>query len=479
MEQLRNLNSTVQRARSYYERHGALPYYRHGHDALREAIAARMVDGSTIRRSSVSPERRLANYVLAETLLHHTIEPGRVVDRQHEVPPSLAREDVWRELAIFSRLTGLEAEGRPMSDFLPLLNNGRAPLALLAKLADHAITHDPSERPRNGSSLKIFRNFPTEESALGYLKNSACAGEMIYAPAAELFGYSRLSGNIFANSYRTNHTDIYETVMALRSSPELQERMLRTQQFVKSLMRSLRFAFADNGFDVEMELRPEKHPGKLMRKAYRLLEGDLKKVLGMEILKVQSDCGIEYSEGQIAEMMRIMLPMRIQRFIAENICGLDFEARVNDWVAIRVIVKRYKREDIDQMDEAQRDIALRIAHEIISGALSVKFKVGGFLRGVEIRDDKPGCPIIKNNGYTAYHWDSRIKLRETSFVPLLPFEVQMKTRKWHFVSEHGGAAHYYYIGGDEALMGAISAAYHDLIHALGKGDTRPSRPPCG
>src|SRR4030095_3381156 len=138
------LQRSVQTSRGFCSRHNALPLYDHCHDVLKTAASVGIVEGRIIKDPKKDQMRRWANSILAETILYHVLEHSGISSAKN-LPLALLDERVMEELAIFCKLTALERSGADLSEFVPILSGGRAPLALLAKIADYAVTHDSAD----------------------------------------------------------------------------------------------------------------------------------------------------------------------------------------------------------------------------------------------------------------------------------------------------------------------------------------------
>jgi hypothetical protein len=466
----------------------ALPQYDHCHEVYKKAAKAEIVDESVIRNKREDSERRRANVTLRRLALVHSLDYSELKSSGERLPPLLRDSRVMEELEIFSKLTELERSGAPRSAYASILNNGRRPLALLVKLADYAVTHD-TENQLEGfiadGTPSLIRRYSSVEDAYSAMRADAKAGEMIYAPVAELFGYPQLAGDIFLHSFRVNHPEIYNHVLSSMRDPSMKDRIARTQRMVGELAKVLTGHLKSSGFDAEVTLRREKHDGKKMKKVLSHLSDDY---------------------GRSAEKAG---GMKFPEYVARKIGFFDFE-RFNDLVAVRVVVHSYHGASMDevlseaaavengstegryegvgldkigQMLESIKASALRIAVSDIANVLStVRDRFGEFVGNARTN----AVYYEKKNGYRAFHFDT--KSDKDGAHRALPFEVQLKTPEWHAIAEHGKAAHYYYLSRDEEhapFVDMIAAAYHDIIHPPDKSSPangapasrRPSLPP--
>jgi len=456
---LQSLGSIVQTGRAFYDRCHALPLYEHCHFVVAKQVSTGMVEPKVITDRRADPERRRLNHDLAQVAMYHVLKSGYLDTSRVVMPEALRDESLLQEIEVISRLTANERAGAQTRDYASLLEV--APIALLVKIADYAVTHkmeDHIEGLVNPKSNSLFRLYRSVEEAQRFMKMEALTGERIYGPVAELFGYPSLSGDIFEHSFRINHPEIHDRVIGFWNDDTIQKRLASTQALCGELARLLKTVFTTYGFDIEIELRKNKHVGKSMRKAYN----DLQK----------------YWEGAIIQVKE-------EEFIKAKIGIYDFET-FNDFVALRVIVKSFKGQDIDALlkqepraigaepkkiynpssfDRMLKSIGimpLRLALKLVGEALtSMKL----------VSKDRFGCISRtsyeeKSNGYRAFHFDTSCHSQDP--MRILPFEVQLKTGEWHQVAEHGKAAHYYYMGGDNEFVDMVRRSYYDIIHRYDK-----------
>ncbi|NYZ74322.1 hypothetical protein H0O00_04210 [Candidatus Micrarchaeota archaeon] len=440
MEQLTrppNLTSSVQRARQFYTRFKALPLYEHCHGVFRRAAEEGIIEGEQIKQvRSDEAGRKLAWFhsIIAETMLYHVVDAGKLVGGAVDLSflkedHPLLNSDIRTELGVFSRLTELDRIGAPASDYGTVLNNDHAPRALLARLTDYAVTHNTEDRTPGHIShhpSPLFRMYSSKADAKKRLEMDAKAGEKIYAPVAELFGFPLLAGDIFKHVYRINHPVVHDHVVEIIAKEQAEGRLGATQAIARRLVKVLRRTFTDSGFDVEVVPRLEKHEGKTMRKFYNQLV-DRHKALPSS-----------YSPP-------------LEEFVASTIREYTLSS-LNDTVALKVILDNFNGRQVDAMPEEQKLEVIQAALDMVTVQLNILKIVEGYAHRFD--------PQNKKNGYIAYHFDAKPIGRDN----LLPLEVQVKTRVWDDIASHGKAAHYYYIGGDPAFIELVSNAYRDIIH---------------
>ncbi len=426
------LQSSVQRARNFYKKIDALPQYEHCKDVLDKARRHNIIEGSIIKNHGKDPDRAWKNSRLAVTALYHILDYKKMDPSRMVLPDELMDEETRREIETFGKLTELERKGASLSEYVPLLNNGNAPLAILVKLADYAVTHNGDTHLESFISKEdhpLFRMYTSKAEAERLLKMDARAGELIYAPVAELFGHPGLAGSILKHAFSVNHSDIYEAVMEKVKNVEVEERLELTRTIVRELAKRIKYTLKGAGFnDVEVFRRFEKHEGKIMRKVRRKLAE-------------------KYSETEESHMMSL------EKYISENIEGFDI-ASLNDLVALRVVVNRLGKKEIDKMEENEKQAALRIARSLITANLDALESISGNKYSYEIED------WDKKSGYRATHFDS-YPVGESR---TLRFETQLRTLRDHWIAEEGGAAHWIYIGGDSEFGRILKEVYHNIIH---------------
>ncbi len=366
-------------------------------------------------------------------------------------------EQVAEQIAVFSRLTELERSGAPLSAYASILDDGKTHLALLAKLADYAVTHKMEDHIDGLVSRKVsplFRLYTSETNAQEMMRMDAMAGENLYGPVAELFGFPSIAGDIFEHAYRINHPEIYMRMAELSSDETIMQRMASTQGVVIELSRILRNALSSYGFEAEIELRKQKHLGKAMKKALRIME-------------------CEWEDGGKRGTL--------DDYVKSRIASFDYDD-FHDCVALRVIVHKIGESYMDNLQgmmahpgsaHENKTFTVNNVNRLLSSIwvgplhLALKIVLDTIMSLRLIHPLMKQClPKItyydKPNGYRAFHFDT-VSDSENDF-RVLPFEVQLKTSEWHNVAEHGKAAHYYYLGGDTSFVDLIRRAYHDIIH---------------
>lgn len=438
-----NLAFSVQRARQFYTRFNALPLYEHCHGVFQRASREKIIDGESVKHSKDDAEgSRLAWFhsIVAETMLYHVVDADKLIAGGVDLSflkegHPLLNPAIHAELSAFSRLTQLDREGAPTSEYGPVLNNGPAPRALLTKLADYAVTHNTEDRTPGHIShhqSPLFRMYSSKADAKKRLEMDAKAGEKIYASVAELFGFPLLAGDILKHAYRINHQVIHDHVVGMIEKERTEGRLGATQTIARRLARVLRKTLTDSGFEVQVVPRLEKHEGKMMRKFYK------------QMVKRHDELPATYSPP-------------LEEFMATSIREYSLSS-INDAVALKVILDGFNGKPIDVMPEDQKATVIQAALDMVTVQLKILQIVEGYIHTYS--------SLNKNNGYIAHHFDAKPTLHGT----LLPLEVQVKTRAWDDIASHGKAAHYYYIGGDPAFIELVSNTYHDIIYRRQNGD---------
>lgn len=434
-----NLRSSVALARSFYKRLDAMPLYDHCHRVFTRA-SQEIFDKEAEPRPEDEEKRTLFNSTIADIALYHVVDSNKLAEHAPGLSflPAhhpLLGNSLQRELAVFSALTRLDREQGATEKYPEIINHGPAPLALLARLADYAVTHKTEDRTPGHISHHqnpLFRMYSSLTDARRCLENEALAGEGIYAPVAERFGFPNLAGDILKHAYRINHNEVFSHVSALMDAERAKGHLRATQTVARRLCRAVRKTFTEAGFEVEVIPRLEKHEGKVMRKFFRLIM-DSYRALDKDI------------RPEAPEFVSLELP------------GYTLSS-INDPVAIKVILDRFNGKSIDDMPEAEKSEVLRIALFIVT----VQLRLLRVNEGYSYKYTR----VQKENGYRAHHFDAR----PITDGRLLPMEVQVKTREWDNIASHGKAAHYYYIGGDPHFIEMIGKAYHDIIYRRGNGE---------
>lgn len=457
---LPSVNTSVQRARVFYSRCKAEPYYKHSHLVLKRAREARIVEGPVILDQKEDLKRRLANHILAELCLYHPVSPIPLSQTSIPLPLALKNEDVLHELEILNQLKVLDQMGAPKSAYRPLLPRGKKPLALLIQCADYAVTHDTEDMldglvdPHPSS---IFRAYSSRAQAYEFMRNEARAGELIYAPYAERYGFPLLAGKIMDHAYRINHPEIHAQVMIAMADEVFQARLALTQRIVRQIASHIRAELKRYKFDADVTLRLQKSEGKIMRKVFRLLKADHKASRDHERFVAEACSRLDHLE---AGTDHIPLPEEssrakndsLEKYIHSAIKGFDFN-RLSDWVAARVVLKSYKgKEIIGALNKP-----FRMAKKVIEHALEMQGIIHGCL---EVEHEE------KRGGYNADHYDVKAKcfFGQLSEIPL-NHEVQLKTDKWNRDAEEGGVAHGVYISEDPELIEEADKADYDILYS--------------
>ncbi|MFH0884109.1 MAG: hypothetical protein V1861_00180 [Candidatus Micrarchaeota archaeon] len=464
---LPSAQSDIQRVRHFFERHNALNPYNHSHAVYKKAVRFGIIDEDIIRNQGMEPSLRTNHLLRRRLALLHAVDSSQVHGKTGILPSGIADDSLMEELDVFERLTTLERRGAPKSDFLALLNNGKRPLAPLIKIPDCSLTHDTEEALAgfiaNGQP-SIIRQYSSIDDAKLAMQLDLKAAERLWAPLAGFYGYQELSGDIFQQSYKVNHPDIYALIFANMSDPHTRDRVARTQMLAKEAARVIARSMEGYGFKADVPLRKVKHMGKQMEKAYRFLLQDYENTP---------------REGRLGR----------NEFVTSRISKFDFD-RFNDLVAVRAVISRFRGAEIDKLirdsgyavepgiENRQFDLshvrhlldsihvpALKIAVKIIADMLtSLAFlhpeSLGEYACSVEYKK--------KSNGYQGFHFDTKA-LGEDG-ISLVPFEIQLRTTEWHYISESGGAAHFLLKGCDESgpidgeLIETLGHGYHDLLY---------------
>jgi hypothetical protein len=455
--------SDVQHVRAFYKRQNSLNQYRHCHDVYKKAVRFGIIDEGIIRCQEADAPLRQSHLLRRRLALLHVVDSSQLGRVAGMLPAHMVDDALMEELHVYGELTLLERRGAPKPDFLALLNNGKRPLAPLIKIPDCSLTHDTEDELAGFISTghpSIIRQYSSVRDAREAMRLDLKAAEKIWAPLAGFYGYQELKGDIFEQSYRVNHPEVYASVVANLADELTQERLRTTQPIVREAARIIAGMLRSYGFTAEVPLRELKHRGNQMEKARRILKEDY---------------------GHLPEEGR----PHLEEFVRRNAGAFNFD-RFNDLVAVRAIVDSFRGFSIDRI---LRDSVHAVEPEMVgvpvdlgriktllesirvpSLRLAVKAVADSLLSLRLIYPDLLGeseCLVEykrKDNGYRSFHFDMRATGpygRKT-----VPFEFQLRTSEWHYISERGGAAHYLLKGGgDPELIDILGNGYHDLLYS--------------
>ena len=386
--------------------------------------------------------RGIANTQLAEVILFHSADPAVHMHLGRTVIDSNRLE--W-ELDVFRKLIKLDLKGTNATDdeYAEILGERRglisgvlddrfsiAPLAFLARIADLAVTHitdgqeerDISPFVKNGHPSKYFREYDTIEDVVTGVGQYAHAARILYGPAAERLGYPQLSGDLYEQAIYVQERYIYDHVLRKLNDPSTKTILEETKRRTKILKAKIADSLRAQGFEFEIEMREVKHQGKIMNKLSR-------RVAEM-CLKAQSEIP---QENRIYE----------KEYFFRN-SGLFSVLDFHDIVALRVKIKGKTTGDEylevrGYVDEPSTR-ALDRAKQTVLNAIEDTF---GRRAKIEQEHKK------RDNGYEGLHFD----ITNTGVCNV---EVQVKTEEWHHQAEHGGAAHFMYLGGNKGRNSLVS-----------------------
>jgi hypothetical protein len=471
---LPSAQSDIQRARNFYLRHDALTPYVHCHDVYRTAVRFGIIDEGIIRDRRAEEPLRQSHMLRRRLALMHALDSKAVGRTPGIMPKGFADERLLEELDIFEKLTALARRGAPRDEFLALLNVERRPLAPLIIIPDCALTHDTEDALDGfiaGGRPSIIRQYASMEDARQSMRIDLRAAERIWAPLAGFYGFQELSGDIFQQSYRVNHPDIYDVVMAMQGDEGFREKLGRTQAIARSVAHIIAKTFEAYGISAEVPLRKIKHPGKQMEKIRRILIADYDEFSGLK-------------KPPLSEFMTARIPT------------FDF-TRFQDLVAVRAVISSFGGRDIDvlvrdsgpavEQGAENKTFDLSGIGDLLSAIrapalkLAVKIVADVFASLPLLHPEsvsRLSCNVEfkrKANGYQAIHFDSAVEGPGARH--FLPFELQMRTAEWHYLSERGGSAHYFYKDSadnpiDHELITALGEAYSNML----KSPPSPSSP---
>ncbi len=455
--------SDIQLARNFYRRMGRPNQYIHCHDVYKKAARAGIIDEGIIRDESADGALRQSHLMRRRLALLHVIDFDKVSQFPGILPGKLVDDALMEEIDVFGRLTRLERRGAPKTDYLELLNNGKRPLATLIKIPDWSLTHDTEDRLGGfivTDTPSIIREYSSVEDARLAMRLDFRVAENLWAPLAGFFGYQELSGDIFEQSYRINHPLTYRRVVSQMADPEYLAMIARTQIIAREASRLVSGSLGNYGLNAITSVRKLKHRGKQMEKLNRLL-------------KEEHD-GIPPGARP-----------GFEEFLLDKIRGFDY-GRFNDIVAVRTVLYHHRNQPIDDIVRAagaavepgmeNRPVGLERIGELLGAIRALPLKmavksVGDVLTSLPLMNPELlgeyVCAVEykrKPNGYQGFHFDIRATGRGGSLI--VPFEMQLRTDEWHYISERGGAAHYLYKGEcDSELIETLGNGYHDLLYS--------------
>lgn len=386
--------------------------------------------------------RGIANTQLAEVILFHSADPQVHMHLGNTVIDPKRLE--W-ELDVFRRLINLDLKGTQATDdeYAEVLGERRsliagfaddrfsiAPLAFLARIADLAVTHindgeeerDISPFVKNGHPSRYFREYDTFDDVVRGVGQYAHAARILYGPAAERLGYPQLSGDLYEQAIYVEERHIYDHVLAKLNDPQTKAVLEETKRRAKILRAKMADSLRAQGFEFEIEIREIKHRGKIMNKLSR---------------KVAELCTIAQSEvpADKRESER-------EYFFKNK--GLFSVLDFHDIVALRVKIKGKVTGDeyreIKGFIDEPSTRALDRAKQTVLNAIEDTF---GRRAKIDAEHKK------RDNGYEGLHFD----ITNTGVCNV---EVQLKTEEWHLQAEHGGAAHFMYLGGNKGRNSLVS-----------------------
>ena len=459
---LPSARSDVQSIRAFYMRNGAENPYRHAHQVYRKAARYGIIDEGLIRDPRASAELRRSHVLLRRLALFHVLDSERIRENPNVLPLGCSDERLIRELEIFDLLTDLERRGAYREEYFELLGGKVLALAPLIKIPDCSLTHDTEDQLSGfiaDGRPSLIRQYASHEEAIGTMRTDLKAAEKLWAPLAGFYGFQELAGDIFLQSYRVNHPEIYERVTREIVEHHFYEQLLRTQALTMRLSKILAGQLANYGFDATVSVRKNKHPGKMMEKMERIIRKDYEK--------------LEPEDR----------PRSSVAYLLSRVPGFDLRL-FSDLVAVRVVADSYQGRSIDdaikggggvvesgaQNDavplhrlshllDAIRSPALKVAARLIGDALEMLGFTSPEMTSSSYCDIEYVC---KENGYCGFHFDFKAG---SASAPILPFEIQLRTTEWDFISQHGGAAHYLYKGEgcDPELIENLGNSYRSII----------------
>ncbi len=403
----KRLVNMLDRARIFYISKDAELAFWHAFRVLLDSIRHGMVEVDKVRKS----RRAENNLFLATDIIYHPLR-----NRKKAVLPvqdvGRYEKKVGRDLDKFSELRDCDLEGGSSQRYVSILEE--TSLALLARMVDLLAYSDYDDRNLEAEDQlsrldpSLFYVYDESHGSREY-RRIAIAADEIYAPFADLLGYRPLAGELHEMSYKILKRDYWSEVHSAFAQHGYE--IMNTQNFCQKLLEKVGEELKRKGFEFKIELRPQKHPGKVMRKI--------------------EDRGLLVKTGGDVENALLS---------------------IKDLVAFKIVLMKKGRRRATKED-------WKTAEEIVKAkADELSKNKGTTISGYNTEH------IKKANGYESIHVD--IILGSHEYVPL---EVQIKDADIERIAEHGAAAHWLYQGGNAALHKKVRHVYRDFLKALESG----------
>jgi len=434
-------------ARNFFKKHNQMILYEHGKRVLEYAKQVKMINPKILnKKTAADNETWYLHYTLSQVILYHTLNANnieRVLGMEKPQPLQLA--SVYAELENFSKIIALIRSegfnGDSVSRLVGLLDNGQPPKALLAILADLAQTHADWSTTDNfitkeGRTDSLFRYYSSKEEANLTMRNMATFGESFFGQIAELFGYPKISGDIFLQAYLINHPVVYDIIVKFNKSEQTTKRLSATQMVIKRLKRIIYHTLKRLDVDAAVQIRLCKHFGKQMKKLAFKIRAEEPSIIALNGPDEQEQ--LEKQKNKLAK--------------------LDLFELFNDLVALRIVINKVKEKKLDELpEEEQEDITKNVKNMVVP---IVKIN-SSFAPSPGIREEF----LNKGNGYKSWHLD--IDPHDSG---LVKYEIQIKTKRWHEIATEGEAAHYLYVNMDNnaEFIKRVKKAYHKIIDTYKK-----------
>lgn len=447
------------KATEFYARKGLIEINTHCQKVVGAALRSKMIESEFLGTHG-DTERVEANHVLTQLVLYHVLDPDKRTLNDIQVPKEY-RNRIEEELVLFSRIAEVEKQDRNRWNFISriLFASGKPPLALLAAIADAAATHEKRDLELLCRNTGITRSYNPDELD-SILKNKATIAKEVYARLAELFGYPLIAGQIYENAFEILHPDIYRFVKMELAKPEFEDRMLITNTFSDDLIEKINSRLEHGGFEAESSSR-EKHPGKIMGKIPRLAED---KKLSLE------DYMSQFDWADVSDLVA-------RRIVLSKFEGRDIDDQLTQEVMRQIFGKEsgnycktfsFSNGEIEMFNKLVSNLPpLNIPVRYIIESIT-DLQQNHIKREVYGNIDYTVTFYVKDNGYTAVHFDIKPTLNSRNV------EIQLTTQKAYEISNTGGAAHYYYLGGKigedvKLIVDSVQQAYQSIIGKNGNG----------
>lgn len=316
-------------AAAFFRRHHRLDLYSHAESVLELAIANNVVEPNKMVNGE---DPNSLNERLAMLILCHPMEIIGSKKHMNVFNSKVGSGRVYSskledELRTFCRLRELDTytERGILPRYAEILNKPK--LALLARIVDLAMLHDPTVTPVALASddSGLFYRHPGElEETRKIIAGNALR---VYAPFAEMFGYRYLLNRIREIAYFELDREYVEEVTAKIEA--VREKVERTKEFVRGLLEELDRRLTADGIKHTIMMRSEKSLGSILEKLKRRpeLKCDVEKLHDLVAFKVVTE-----TERETYAAMRILT--EILADMKKEVRGAPYYTEKRDYIEV-------------------------------------------------------------------------------------------------------------------------------------------------